>query len=155
MGVWWGKLRGSIKNEKERQALENRRAAILDDLAKESTISYPAVLREYELDDMEARMKDDLSRIGRTYEQYLAEVKKKPEDLRREWNDAADKRTKIRLILAEIARMENIDADQAQLAHELEHAKKHYPQANPEILRTNIAHAMRNEAVLKWLESLA
>jgi len=148
------KLRESLGSEKERQAKEKRRSAILDALVKDSKISYPAILREYELDDMEARLKDDLSRMGRTLEDYLAEVKKTREELRKEWRDAADKRAKIRLTLAEIARTENIDADAEKVAHELEHARQHYPQANPENLRANIAHAMRNDAVLNWLESL-
>ena len=147
-------LRTNIKAEKERQAKERRRAAILDELAKESKISYPAVLREYELNDMEERIRDDLSRIGRTYEEYLTEVKKTKEELRTNWKDAADKRVKIRLILTEIARKEHTDVDPGELERELEHAKKRYPSAPPETLRANLAHVMRNEAVFKFLETL-
>src|SRR3989344_6971047 len=143
-------LRTNIKTEKERQVKERRRAAILDELAKESKISYPATLREYELTDMEERLRDDLSRMGRTYEEYLTEIKKTKEELRANWKDAADKRAKIRLILTEIARKEHIDADPEELERELEHAKKRYPSAPPETLRANLAHVMRNEAVLKW-----
>ena len=145
-------LRTNIKTEKERHAKEKKRAAILDELVKGATISYPALLREYELDDMEARIKDDLMRIGRTFDEYMAEVKKTREELRSDWKDAADKRARTRLILSEIARTEKLDADPAELAHELEHAKKQYSSASPEVLRTNIVHALRNEAVLKFLE---
>lgn len=146
-------LRRNIKTEKELRASERVRAAILDDLVKDSKISYPASLREYELDDMEARLKDDLARIGQTIDAYLAETEKTREDLRTEWKEAADKRAKVRLILAEIARKETIEPDQDALAHEVEHAKQHYPQANIENLRTHIAHAMRNEQVLRFLET--
>lgn len=152
--IFQEKLRESLKGEKERQARDKLRSAILDALVKESSISYPAILREYELDDMEARITDDLSRFGKTFEQYLADIKKTREELRKEWHEPADKRAKIRLILSEIARKEHIDADPEALAHELEHAQKHYPQANHDVLRANIAHAMRNDAVLNWLESL-
>jgi len=148
------KLRENIKTEKELQAREKRRATLLDALVKESTISYPAMLREYEFNDMEARMTDDIKRGGGTFEQYLAQIKKTREEVRVEWKDAADKRAKVRLILGEIARKENIQADEERLAHELENAKKHYPQADPAALRAHIAHALRNESVLKWLESL-
>lgn len=147
-------LRENIKKEKEFQQRDKRRQGILDDLIKESRISYPATLREYELNDMEARLKEDLTRVNHTLEQYLAEMKKTREQLRAEWKDAADKRTRIRLILSEIARKEHVDADAEELSRQLGHAKKHFPEAEEDMLRANIAHAMRNEAVLKFLETL-
>ncbi len=145
-------LRVNIKTEKEMQAKEKRRALILDELVTESTISYPAALREYELDDMEARLKDDLSRIGQTLESYFAQTKKTREQVRAEWKDAADKRAKVRLVLTEIARKESIEPDEKALEHELEHAKKHYPAADAIALRAHISHAMRNDATLRFLE---
>ena len=145
-------LRGNIKTEKEMQAAEKRRAAILDDLVNGSTISYPSALREYELDDMEGRIKDDITRAGMTWEGYLAEAKKTRDGLRTEWKDAADKRAKERLILSEIARKESIEPDPKALDKEVEHAKKHYPAADPIALRAHIAHAMRNDATLRFLE---
>ena len=148
-------LRANIKTEKEMRAQEKRRAVILDDLVKDSKVSYPAALREYELDDMEARIKEDIERAGSTWEGYLTQAKKTREDIRAEWKDAADKRAKVRLILAEIARKETIEPDGKALAHEVEHAKKHYPQADPNALRAHIAHAMRNDATLKFLETIA
>ena len=145
-------LRENIKTEKEMQAHEKRRAAMLDELVKDSKISYPASLREYELDDMEGRMKDDIVQSGQTFEGYLTQIKKTPEQLRESWKDAADKRAKVRLILTEIARKENIEPEEKILAHELDHARKQYPQADPIALRAHIAHAMRNEMVLRSLE---
>ena len=145
-------LRTNIKTEKEMQAAEKRRALILDELVKDSTIKYPSALREYELDDMEARLKDDLSRIGQTFDAYLAQTKKTREEVRAEWKEPADKRAKVRLILAEIARKENIEPDEKALEHELGHARKAYPQADPDALRAHISHAMRNDATLRFLE---
>lgn len=146
-------LRANIKNEKELQALQKRRAAVIDGLVEGSKIRYPSVLLEYELDDMEARLRADLEAIGQTQESFLAEQEKSRDELRKSWEDAADKRAKIRLILSEIARKERIEPKQEDLERELDHAKKHYPGADPETLRAHIAHAMRNELVLQWLES--
>lgn len=146
------KLRSQIKNEKELQAKNKYRAEILETLVKGSTISYPTILKEYELDEMESRITADLQRMGKTLEAYLTETKKTREGIRLEWKEAADKRAKIRLVLAEIARKENIEVDEAKLTHEVEHAKKHNPNARPDIIRAHIAHAMRNEKVLEWLE---
>lgn len=145
-------VRTNIKTEKELQAREKKRAEILDALLKNATISYPSSLREYELDDMEARIKHDLERSGMTWDAYLAQVKKTREQLRTEWKDAADKRAKVRLILVEIARQENIEADPVALEQEFDRARKQVANADPEALRAHIAHALRNEAVINWLE---
>jgi len=146
-------VRENLKNEKELKETEKRRAALLDELVKGADIKYPALLKEYELDDMEARMAGDLERMGTTLDKYLASVKKTREDIRKDWDKQADERAKVRLVLSEIARTEKLEPDQERLAHEIKHAKEHYPQANDEVLRAHISHALRNEAVITWLES--
>ena len=147
-------VRTNIKNEKELAAREKRRAAILDELAEKATIKFPAALREYELDDMEARMKHDLERMGTSFDAYLVQTKKTRDELRAEWKDAAYKRAKVRLILAEIARKEDIEPDNERLEKELAHAKQHIQSANDAALRAHITHALRNEKVLEFLESI-
>ena len=148
-------VRANIRTEKELQAREKRRAAILEELVKGASISYPRVLLEYELDDMEARLKHDIVGVRTTWEAYLAQAKKTREQLRQEWNEAAGKRAKVRLILAEIARKENIEPDAERLRKECGHAKQHVPSADPEALRAHIAHALRNEATIDFLESVS
>ena len=146
-------LRSNIKNEKELQEKQLRRNAILEGIVTAATIKYPAIMREYELDDMETRIREDIARMGGTYEQYLEQTKKTREILRKEWQDAADKRTKTRLILNEIARTEKVTADEAAIEKEFSHAKEHYKDTPAENLRAGIAHAMRNEKVLELLEN--
>jgi trigger factor len=145
-------LRANMQTEKETQAAQKRRGAILDDLAKESKINYPITLREYELDDIEARFTEDLARSGATMEQYLKDTKKTRDELRKSWEEGADMRVKVRLMLAEIARIEMIDPPADVVDHELEHALEHYPKADPQALRANVIHALRNEMTLRFLE---
>jgi FKBP-type peptidyl-prolyl cis-trans isomerase (trigger factor) len=145
-------VKTNIKNEKELREVEKRRAAMLDELVKEAKISYPAILLDYELDDMEARMQDDIQRMGLTMEKYLTETKKTKEEIRESWKDAADNRAKMRLVLSQIAQDEKIDLDPERFEKELAHAKQHYQNADDASLRAHISHAMRNEAVITWLE---
>ena len=145
-------LRENMGHEKEGRALEKVRAGILDDLVKESKIKYPAALADYELDDMEAHMGADLARIGQTVDSYLAEQKKTREEMRAMWKDAADKRAKVRLILAEIARQEKLEPSSHDIEHELSHAKQHYPNVDDQTLFSHISHAMRNEMVMRFLD---
>jgi len=145
-------VRDNMKNEKDIRETEKRRAKLLEELVKNSTIHYPVILKDYELDDMEARMASDLERMGTTLDKYLTSVKKTREDMRKEWEAPADQRARVRLVLAEIARQEKIEPDQEKLAHELEHAKKHVKDVDESSLRAHIAHTLRNEAVINFLE---
>lgn len=145
-------LRTNMQNEKEMQAKQLLRNATLDELIKESTIKYPNIMKEYELDDMEGRIREDLARFGSTFENYLEQIKKTREDIRKEWSEAADKRAKTRLILSEIAKQEKIVADETRVESELKHAKDHYKDVSESNLRAGISHALRNEQVLELLE---
>lgn len=145
-------VRDNMKNEKELRETEKRRAKMLEEIVKASTVKYPAVMKDYELDDMEARMGGDLERMGTTLDKYLASVKKTKEELRKEWDSSADQRAKVRLVLGEIARAEKIEPNAEAVAHEVEHAKEHYKDADLAVLRAHISHAMRNEAVIAFLE---
>ncbi len=145
-------LHDNIMNEKTMQAQQKLRNAILDEIVKASTVRYPASLLSYELDEIESRLKDDLQRMRMTYEKYLIDTKKTREELREEWRPAADNRAKVRLLLAEIARKENIEPETDVVEHELDHAQEHYPQADRESLRAHVRHALRNEMTLRFLE---
>jgi len=146
-------VRTNIKTEKEMQITEKRRAGMLDELIEASSVKYPKMLLEYELDEMQSRMQADLEQMRVTFEKYLAEVKKTREEVRKEWEPMADKRAKMRLVLAHIAMKENLDADPTRLETEIKHAKQHYPTADDQGLRAHIHHALRNEAVIAFLES--
>lgn len=145
-------VRTHIKNEKEMYEAEKRRAATIDELVLKSKISYPALFDEYELADIEARLKSDLEKMKTSFETYLTQIKKTQEELRAEFGVAAKKRAKTRLVLGEIARKEHITAPDTAVEKTFEQAKKQYPNARADVLRANITHALQNEAVLKFLE---
>lgn len=148
-------VRANMKTEKEAREQEVRRAAILQDITKAATVRYPAILKEYELEEMEAQLQQDLSRMGLTMEGYLSQIKKTRDELISGWSQTADTRAKTRIVLSEIARKENIMPSDDTVAHELEHARERYKDANPESLRAHIVNALRNEMVLRMLEGNA
>lgn len=147
-------LRENIKHEKTLRGKEKRRAEILDALLPKATIHYPSLLREYEINDIASQAKHEAEHAGLAWDQYLSHIKKTEEEFRTSLGDAADKRAKVRLLLAEIARKESIEADQERLAQDFEQASRQYPTADKEALRAHIAHALRNEAVMSFLENL-
>ena len=147
-------VRSNLKTEKEMREVEKRRAALLDELIEKTKISYPSLLLDYELDDMTARLKQDLDNMRVPFDKYLAETKKTEESLREEWKAGADKRARMRLILSHIAIAEKLDANPERVNTEVGNAKKHYPTADDANLRAHISHALRNEAVISWLERI-
>ena len=52
-----------------------------------------------------------------------------------------------------LARKENIEPHKERLEKEIEHAKQHVQNADPQALRAHIAHALRNESTIAWLET--
>ena len=145
------KLKENIKTEKEMHENEKTRIATMEAIIEKATIPTPTLLVSHELDKMEAQMDADLARSGSNLEQYLKQVDKKREDVRKDWNEAATKRAKMQLALAEIAKKENIVADKKVVDSYVEHAKKHHPDANEMNIRSYYEQSVRNEAVLNWL----
>lgn len=145
-------VRANMKTEKEAREREVRRAAILQDITKAATVRYPMILKEYELEEMEGQLQNDLTRMSLTMESYLTQIKKTREELLASWDEAADTRAKTRIVLSEIARKEDITPPSDIIEHELEHAKERYKNANPEALRAHIVNSLRNEMVLRNLE---
>ncbi|HUO56279.1 MAG TPA: trigger factor, partial [Candidatus Paceibacterota bacterium] len=64
-------VRSNMQKEKEMREAQMKRNVLLDDLVKHSTIHYPVVMREYEINDLEARLSEDLAQAGMSLDHYL------------------------------------------------------------------------------------
>jgi FKBP-type peptidyl-prolyl cis-trans isomerase (trigger factor) len=100
-------------------------------------------------------MEHDLTRANLLIEDYLNHIKKTREELITEWTPAAEKKAKLQLVLNEIAKKEEVVPDAAAVEHELEHILSMYKDANQERARIYIESVLRNEAVMKMLETIA
>ncbi len=147
------KIREHLEIEKKREAEGKRRAALTDRVIEESEFELPEILVESELNQMFAQMEEDIKRAGLTVDDYLSHMKKTREDLKKEWSPTAEKRARLQLVLNEIAKVENIEPDQAKLEEETKHLLEHYKNADPIRVRVYVASVLQNEAVMKFLES--
>lgn len=145
-------VKTNIATEKRRGAEEKRRAEMLEDLVKSATIALPPIMREWELDEMEAQFKEDVKRMGATWENYLKLSGKTAAEVRASWNETAEKRVKTRLVLDAIAGKENITPAQDAIDHEVAHLKEHHPGADEAHMRAFVTRSKRVEAVLRFLE---
>lgn len=147
------KLREHLTIEKEREVVAKHRAAITDRIVEESTIDLPEVLVEVELNQMFGQMEQDLTRAHLSIDDYLGHLKKTRDDLIAEWRPAAEKRARLQLVLNEIAKKEEIEADSAKVEAEVEHLLSHHKDADPARVRLYVSSMLANDAVMQMLES--
>lgn len=146
------KLREHLEIEKKNEVTANHRANITDAIVDSSTIELPQVLIDSELNQMFAQMEEDLGRSKLKMEDYLSHIKKTKDDLKKEWTPSAEKRAKLQLILNEIAKKEDIKADETAVENQTQELLNHYKDADAMRVRVYVMSVLTNEAVMKMLE---
>jgi trigger factor len=163
------KLRDNIKLEKEARAREQKRVKILDKIIEKTEIDLPEILINAELDKMIYKLKGDIetaglrhaeagyghAEAGLEFENYLKQINKTEEDMRKEWTPSAEKRAKLGLVLEKIATAENIKLDPSEVEREVSQLIKVYPDADPNRAKMYVENIMTNEKVFQLLENVA
>lgn len=146
------KIKEALTEDKKTQNKEKRRIAIADRITAETAIDLPALLVNSELQRIEAQFRDDISRMGVTFEDYVKHAKKTIEDIRKEWAPHAEKKAKLQLIINKIADIEKIKAEAQEIEQEVSHIMDHYKDADRERAYIYAESIITNEKVLKFLE---
>ena len=144
-------IKKNIGKEKEMKDEEKNRIALFDEILDKTETNIPNILVESELAKMLGGLKDDVARAGISFEDYLKEIKKTEEDIRKEWRVGAEKRAKLQLVMNEIAKKENIKPDPAILENEVKKLSEHYKDADTERIRIYVETTLVNEEVVKLL----
>ncbi len=148
-------VRKGIGEEKTRKEKDARRGKMLEALLERTKVEMPKLFVESELEKILAQMKEDVSRMGVQFPEYLKRTGKTEADLRAEFRGQAEKRAKLQLLLNKLAEDEKVEADQEAVEAEMKHALEHFPDADPQRVRIHIETVLRNEKVLKLLEEQA
>lgn len=146
------KLIEQIRGYKTQMANEKRRAEIINEIVKETKTKLPDLLVESELNKMIARFKDDVARVGAKWEDYLKQIKKTEEELRKEWRPDAEKSATTQLVLNEIAKQEGIRPDEKQVHTEVSHILEHHKDADKTSVRIYVETLLTNQKVFEFLE---
>jgi trigger factor len=148
------KVRENIVEDKKSRNAEKIRASIMEGLLSDTKFELPEILVESETDKSIAQVKDDVTRMGGKFEEYLSHLKKSEQEFRKELREPAEKRGKIQLILNEIAKAEKIVPNETILESETKKILELYPGAREENARIYVATQLINSEVLKLLEQL-
>ncbi|MEX2010381.1 MAG: trigger factor [Parcubacteria group bacterium] len=149
-----GRVRENLEGEKNFRAKEKNRILMMEELVKVTDIEVPELLITSELEKMMGQFKDDVARFGKKFDEYLKEIKKTEEEIKKEWRENAIKRVKGELIVSKIAETEKIEPSEDDLEKETKHLLSHYPDAEPLRARVYVYEMLRNQKVLEFLESL-
>ncbi|MCB9798793.1 trigger factor [Candidatus Nomurabacteria bacterium] len=150
--------------EEEQKAEQKVEIEMLDAMIEKSSFEdIPEVLINHEKEKMFNELRRDLEKHGVTLEQYLMDIKKKEDELLKDFTEQATKRAKAALISREIAKEHKITADESEIEEELKKVRdmyKDHPQwaeykehfDRIEVKET-IATTIQNRKVIAWLKS--
>jgi len=144
----------NIEAERRQEEYEKHRIKLSEKIIEGTKTETPEVLIESELNRIEAQFKDNVTRFGLKFEDYLTHAKKTLEDVRKEWRPDAEKRAKLQLVLNKIAEIEKIQPDPQQVEIEAKHLTEHYKDADPERAKIYVETVLINEAVYQMLEGI-
>ncbi len=112
-------LRAELRADMEKSLLQSAEQAgdnaLIDKIVSASTISYPPILTEAEVDDDVRSLLARLEREHISLEDYFQRIGKSREQVMMEITQAADRRIRVGLALGEIARTENLALTEADV----------------------------------------
>jgi trigger factor len=118
------KVTESLKQNVEEKAKKDFQQKVIDAVVAQSEIEYPIVLEEEEIDQLIHAQMQRWQMDEKGMDEYLASIKKTPEELRNEIRPVAIKTVKQSLVLTEVAKAEKIQIEEDDLKNEIENMTK-------------------------------
>ncbi|HET8884384.1 MAG TPA: trigger factor [Candidatus Saccharimonadales bacterium] len=160
-------LKSDIKREltaqKEREAGEKIKDTLVKQLVEVSKVPVPEILLKDQAESIERDMTQNLMYQGLTLDQYLENkgFENKEKWLESEVHDAAEKRVQAGLVLAELSKVEKIEATNKELDEHVAQYKQQYAN-NPEMVaqldqpeaRRDVANRLLTEKTVDRLVEL-
>lgn len=155
-------IKRELTTQKEREASEKFKDALVSELVEKSEVPVPEVLRADQMRSIEQDMVQNLMQRGLTLDMYLAEKDFKDKDawLASEVTDAAVTRVKAGLVLAELSKVLKVEATDAELLARMNQLGQQYPSEEmrkqlktPEVQR-DVANRLLTDKTIEQLVEL-
>ena len=129
-------IKKELTEQKKNEALEKFKDELLTELIKVSEVPVPKLLVEDQAKLLERDFLSNFSYRGMTLEQYLETQKFKDKDewYKKEIEPAAKRRVQAGLILAELSKVEKIEATSDELAENINKYREQY-KSRPDIVK--------------------
>jgi trigger factor len=154
-------IKGGLEHENIHRLKDEKRAKYIEKIVENSEVDLPEILVHEELHTMIHEFEHQLESMGMNMEKYLENLKKKKEDLEKEWEPQAKKRVISALALKEIVRDDELEVEAREIEVEMNKVLKHYE--NVKDFKKNIdmerlynysRGVLENEKVFEMLENL-
>jgi trigger factor len=155
-------IKFEITSQKKREADDKLKDDLVKQLVEKSTVTAPAALVDDQVQSIEQDLTQNLMYQGGSFEQYL---ESKGYAARDEWVDkeartAAEMRVKAGLVLAELSKVEKVEASADELAERINSYKQQYGQSpemakrfdEPEIQRSIANELLTSKTVDRLVE---
>ncbi len=152
------KIEEGMIAEKKRKEEEKLRIKILSNIKNETKFEVPEILVKKELDNMIKTIENQLIQNGSSLDDYLSEIGKKEEELRKDWYKKAEENVAFALILHAVSKEEKIDVTDEEIENEVD---KHFnvmgkdksteKKEDLERMRAYIHDVIKNQKVFKVL----
>lgn len=155
-------IKREITKQKETEALEKLKDDLVAELVEKSTVPVPDVLLKDQMKLIEQDTNRNLMYRGVSIDDYIKSLKYKDKNdwLENEVRPIAEKRVKAGLLLAELSKVEKIEATENELLEKINQLGKQYPSEDmrkhlktPEVQR-DVANRILTEKTVDRLVSL-
>ena len=141
-------VRERLENSKKSEAEQKADNALMDALAEKVEAEIPDVLVDEEVQNQVNQLAQQIQQYGMNLTQYLSMMGKKPEDLKADYHDNAEKTVKLRLALETIAKLEDFKPSDEDVAKEYDNIAKQYSMdvekvksmIDPELLKKDLCN---------------
>lgn len=154
-------IQEGIEHENAHKMSEEKRTQYLDKIVENTKVDLPEIMIQEEIKKMFLEFEQQTQSMGMNLDQYLAQLKKEKKDLEKDWEPQAVKRIKSAMALQEIAKMEEIKIDAAEIEMEMNKTVQYYKNVKDfaknidmEKLYAYTKNILENEEVFKGLEKI-
>lgn len=141
----------AIAKTVEQKEPDKRNIEILDKITNATEMELPKILIESEKHKMLHETKHSLEHVGLKWEDYLDHLKKKEEDLMRDWEQDAIKRVKYGLVINEMCEKEKIEVSEEELKTEVQKIMSEHKELDEQQVRLYTYGVIRNKKLFDIL----
>lgn len=142
-------VRSGLQKEKEMAEKQRKRTEVLEKIVKESKLEVPQTLLEREINALFENLKNRASyELQMPFDDYLKQVQKTEEQIKKEFEKIAEERVKGFLVLHEIEKKESIEVKEDEINKKIEELAAEYPDKNKakeEMMHSNAKYYIEDE----------
>jgi len=121
-------IKNGLEKEKEMAAKQGKRTEVLEKIAEQTKMELPESLIERENKGLLENLKNRVSQeLKISFEEYLKQVKKTEEEIKKDFKKVAEQRVKQLLILSQIEKQEKINVSDQEIKDKINELASQYP----------------------------